>query len=352
LRAAALQPADGVQINYDLKTRGSPAGRLESIVAGQGGEWYTRAAVEPTHDAGQRLTRLDTRWQAPVSGALRSVVVGDTVGSGGGWSRPVRYGGVRIGRPARVRQDFDAGLEARVAGSAALPARAIPTDGAASLEAARALAPGADGASSPGAGMVDFEVEAGRLRSDWGTAEDHYGESYAATGWRLGLGPAMAAEARAEWTPSRTATGLEVTGRLDPETAVQAVVAQSGTAQASGSRYGLNTALQSDGAAWRLGWDGFEQGYTPLDLAPGEADPRARLQASAAFKLPFGATTGLSYTRQTSWDAPATEVLAVAGKFALSDRRMLTLSYSQRVGDVALRRVGLSFAVPLGNGRL
>lgn len=202
------------------------------------------------------------------------------------------------------------------------------------------------------AGASDYEVEAGRLRSGWGTVDDRYGEGYAGAAYRAGLGAELTAEARAEWTPSRTAAGLEMSRAFGPAGAVHAVLAQSGTAQQTGLRWGMGMVRNIEGGSWTLSWDGFERGFTPLGALSGEADPRGRLQADATVSLGGRASAGLTYTRQSTWESPAAGVLEVSARLPLLERSSLSLNYSQRAGTQPGWRAGLTLAVPMGGDRL
>jgi hypothetical protein len=94
-------------------------------MSGARGELRTSVLVNPGPDGGQ-LERLDTRWQTQAPGPLQTLVVGDTFGSGGGWSRPVRFGGVRFGRGLTLRPGFVVAPQGGVHGSAALPSSRCP----------------------------------------------------------------------------------------------------------------------------------------------------------------------------------------------------------------------------------
>jgi outer membrane usher protein len=226
--------------------------------------------------------------------------------------------------------------------------------------AGSALPPSAAAAHQPAtasakllpAGASDYEFEAGRLRSGWATADAHYGEGYAAAAWRAGLGGALTAEARAEWTQSRTAAGLEMSRGLGPASSVRAGLAQSVTAQESGLRWGMGVVGNSEGAAWTLSWDGYDRGFTPLAATTGETDPRGRVQADASVSLGRGASAGFGYARQTSWDAAPAGVLELSARLPVLARSNLSLKYSAHAGGQAGRQAGVTLDVPLGNDRL
>ena len=360
-RAAAVRPVPGVELQYELL---SPAnvpvgsGRLEGSVSGAQGQLRTSVLFNPGADGARHVERLDTAWQTQAPGLLQTLVVGDTFGSGGGWSRPVRYGGVRIGRGLTLRPGFLAVPEGGVTG-AALPSSAIPLAAAADKSSAvlRALPvssaamrqPPVAGPALLKAGASDYEVEAGRLRSGWATADGRYGDGYAAAAYRAGLGGQFTAEARVEWTPERTAGGLELSRGFGGAGSVHAVLAQSETTQQSGVRWGMGLVGNSEGATWKLSWDGFDRGYTPLAATSDEARPRCRMQADATLPLWRGASAGLAYTRQTTWDAEAAGTLGLTARFPVAARSILSMNYSLRPGTQSVWQAGVVLAVPLSS---
>lgn len=364
LKAAAVRPAPGVEIQYELLTPldvPAVSSRLEGSLSGAQGEFRTSVLLNPGSDVGRRVERLDTAWQTRAPGLLQTLVVGDTFGSGGGWSRPVRFGGLRMGRSLALRPGFVAAPPGGVQG-AALPASPLSWVGGAAdtthavmgavptpLGAGRQ--PAVTGPVVLNAGASDYEIEAGRLRSGWATAENSYGEGYAAAAYRQGLGAQFTAEARAEWTPSRTAAGLEMSRGLGGAGSVRAVVAQSDTARQSGLRWGMGWVGNSEGAAWTLSWDGFDRDYTPLAATRDEVNLRARVQVNATLPLGRGARAGVDFTRQTTTDSAA-GVLGVSARFPLLKRSSLSMKYSLRPGPQPGWEAGLTFAVPFDGVRL
>ena len=323
MRVAAVKPLPGIEINYDLLTGsaiGTGPARVQGVVSGSHGRLLTSALVNPGAVEGQRLARLDTSWQSHQPNALQTLVVGDTIGSGGGWSRTVRFGGVRFGRGVALRQ---------------LPG----ADLAGSQLSVGALAPLQAGAS-------DYEVEAGRLRTGWGTADHRYGDGYAAAAYRQGLGADLTAEGRAEWTPLQAAAGVEISHRLGDAGTVRATAAHSASAQESGMHWGLGFERNSPGGALTLSWGGFDRGFTPLAAVPGEADPRGRLLAGASLPLWHRASASLTYSRQTRWDGPAATVLGLVATMPLAAGCNLSLTYSQQAGAQAEWKAGLTLPMP------
>ncbi|MEJ7931848.1 hypothetical protein WG922_17895 [Ramlibacter sp. AN1015] len=358
----SVQPASGVEIRYrrleDTDIPTSP-GRLEGIVSGRRWELRSSALLSPQAQASHRMARLDTGWQWRASGPLQTVVLGDTLASGGGWSRPVRLGGLRIGRPLALRPGFDALAPNGVAGAAALPTAAAPmslawaqasSDRLAGLFG-RAPAPGLLPVSGPvelAAGASDYEFEAGLLRTGWGTEADAYGRGFAAAAWRRGLGGRMTGEARAEVSSVRRAAGLElVRGFGAPGNLVHGVVAQSEADGGVGRRWGLGLARQALGAAWRLSWDTFDREFTPAGAVPGEAALRSRLEAAVRGSLGRRLEAGLSVGHQHVWEAPAEHVVALSLRWGLASGRSLALHLGEQGGAQDQRHARVVLAIPL-----
>lgn len=323
-RQLAVQPARGVEIRYDLlgapQARTPVPARMAATVAGPQGTLRSSVLVNPGAPAGQRTTRLDTQWQAQMPNAFKAVVLGDAYGSGGGWSRPVRYGGVRLGRPLAPR-----------AGTEHQP-----------------QAPVVDRPGPLPAGASDYELEAGRLRTGWATAQDDYGDGYAAAAWRHGLGHDLTLESRAEWTPERSAAGLEISQELGPLGSARATVAQSASPQQAGLRRGLGLATQLEGSTLSLAWDDYERGYTLLAAQPGETAPRARVQAGATLPLWGRAQAGLQYTRESRHDAATpTGALQLTAGIPLARRTRLSMNYSHQPADRERWKAGVTLSLPL-----
>ena len=307
-------PAPGVEVQYeplapDADTPG-PA-RLDVSVQAPAGRLVSRFRLDPA--AAQPMERLETRLELPSAGPLRSVVLGDTQASGGSWSHPVRIGGLRFGRALTIRTPADA---------------AAP-------------------AASMAAGASDYEVELGRLRLGPDRAEDSYGAGYAAAAWRTGLGAGLSAEARGEWTPQRTAQGLELQQRVGAAGTLQAVLARSQTADEDGLRWGLQLLHGQGPGAWRIDVQRAARDFTPVTGAP-----EARTALAAATQLPLGRRTlaDLSYARAFGLEPGSAEAtLKLATQTLLAPQTALGLGLSlhdrpQARWDPA---VSLSLSLPL-----
>jgi len=98
----------GFYLNYDLSatraqdTQTSYGAIVEGVAFSRWGAFVTSGALR--HDFGPLTSvRLDTYWRTDFPERMESLVIGDTIGSGGVWSRPVRFGGVRYARDQRAQ---------------------------------------------------------------------------------------------------------------------------------------------------------------------------------------------------------------------------------------------------------
>lgn len=121
------RPAPGVMLNYDVSLAHGGAGEpltsgalLEAVAFGRFGNLVHSALVR-SDAAGRSVTRLDTAWRLDLPQRLETLVLGDAVGVGGGWSRPARYGGIRWGRDFGMRPGFVTLPQLTLSGEAALP---------------------------------------------------------------------------------------------------------------------------------------------------------------------------------------------------------------------------------------
>ncbi|MBL0422004.1 hypothetical protein JI739_16760 [Ramlibacter sp. AW1] len=354
LPVVEVRPASGVEIRLrpETPTEAASPARLEGLL--DTGDWRLRSSVRVSPEDGPawRVQRLDTGLQLQVPGPVQTLVLGDTLASGGGWSRPVRLGGLRLGRSLTLRPGHEA--LARPTAHAALPVTPLgfgapPPPAMArgpGVAAVPVVAPVADIADlAPGA--WDYELELGRLRSGWGTPDDRYGPAFMAGAYRRGVGHRTTVEARTEWSATRQAAGVEIAHRRPDGAHLAAVLARSESDGGSGLRTGMRVAGQALGARWRLSWDGFEPDWTPAAAAAHEVQPRSRLRASARADLTRQLSAGLTVAEQSAWNAESERVLALNLRLALPQGSSVVLDLSERPGLGAPLQHRLVLDVPL-----
>ncbi len=345
---AVMRPAPGVQIQYEPLAAGSGqpvAGRLDGALETGAGTLRGGLRIDPASET--PLDRLEARLERHVPGPLQSLVLGETHGSGGGWSQGVPLTGLRFGRPLALRAPpsvDDTILPGFAFAGAAAPQRNFGDATGAALQETRSLlgtgalpsGPPVRGPQTLEAGATDYEVELGRLRDR--------PAGYAAAGWRLGVASGLTAEARTEWMPSRVAHGIELV-RSAAGGMLQAVLAQSAEASGSGLHWGMGFVRSEDGMRWNLAWDASERGFTTV---AGGNEPRSALRAGTRWELGRQVTADLSYTRSRSWDADAPDAaFRLAAALPLVRRVNLSLGLALRHGTQPGWSAAMSLSVPL-----
>lgn len=241
---AAAVPAQFVDYDLTLSDwNGMP--QLTGLVdGGFSGGWGVASSsflVDTTAGRpGGNVVRLDTSLRRDFPDKRMRLVLGDAVGSGAPWSRPVRYGGVFLGT------DFSLDPQAinfplpMISGSALTPSTVelLSESSRRSLDVGPgafdlSLQPRLTGAgqvtmsvrdlagntrqvtrsfyASPNLlrpGLTEFAVEAGALRRDFGFDNFGYGPLFAAAGLRRGITNTLTVEGRIEVSGATRMAGL------------------------------------------------------------------------------------------------------------------------------------------------
>ncbi len=388
-------PAPGVMLNYDVAAthvgRSTSVGStLELVGFGPFGNLVTSALVR---DAGQgrlRAQRLDSYWRYDLPHRMETLVVGDTVGVAGGWSRPVRFAGVRWGRDFGMQPGFVTAPQFGLSADAALPSvvdvlvnnnrrfservppgpfelRNLPlASGAGEVAvvvrdllgretivrqeyyaAPQLLAPG----------LHDFSFEAGRLRTGYGD-QSRYGDAFAALSWRQGLHPRVTGEARLELQRVRKAAGVEFTGVVGTWGAARLALAAS-TLGAAGQnergellRLGLQRSTKAGSAT--LQYEHASRGFAPFGEEVDAATRAPRVRERWLFSLggPIGgqASAGVGYVRQSRWDGEMVQLLGLTLGFALPGNASVNVSVNRRLERDRSWFAAVSLTMPLESG--
>lgn len=183
-------------------------------------------------------------------------------------------------------------------------------------------------------GLNDWNLSAGRLRSDLGQSGTRYGPNFAAGLWRRGLSPRLTVEGAAELEPGLRTVGLGAVSALPGQILGRAgwAASQSDTAGA-GQQWLIGTEYQGLRTSTSLQAQGASAGYRQLGQAQGA--PRLQLAASSSLATRDLGSFGLGFAavqqRATALQ-PATRV--VTG----------SLNYSRRLGPLASLNFNLSRA--------
>ncbi|WP_157040182.1 fimbria/pilus outer membrane usher protein [Polaromonas naphthalenivorans] len=390
------RPQPGVLLNYDLSVAHGGSGGpltsgalLEAVVFSRFGNLVSSALVL---DDGLRrhATRLDTFWRYDLPQRMETLVVGDAVGVGGGWSRPARYGGIRWGRDFGMRPGFVTLPQLTLNGEAALPStvevlvnnarrlsQPMPSGpfelsnvpivtGAGEINlvvrdllgretvirqsyyaSPRLLAPG----------LSDFSFEAGWLRTGYGESSA-YGDSFGAATWRQGLSRSLTGEGRVELQAKRRAAGVELAGLLGDWAAGRVALAASNSSTQGMAEHGhllqLGVERSTPRGGGALQYEHASRGFAPFGEAIGPMAvaqrARARWLASLGGAVWGPVSGGLSYVSQTRWDGDRVKTAGLSFNLPLWQRASLSLSLNKRLDGDGAWRAGLSLSLPLDNG--
>ena len=391
---APSRPQPGLMLHYDLTASHSGAGTTSGatweLVAFSG--WGNLVTSALLNDLGQprKAIRLDSYWRYDRPDRLQTLVVGDTVGTGGSWSQPARYGGIRWGSDFSLRSGFMSLPQLSLAGEAALPSTVeVLVNNARRLS--QAVQPGpfdlVDVPVGTGAGEIDmvvrdllgrelrvrqryymspsllapglheFSLEAGRLRRGYGR-DGAYGDRFAAGTWRQGLNSALTGEARVELQPHRMAAGGELAGVLGHWVALRAALAtSSGDAQGvaeSGHllRAGIERISAEGGGTLQL--EHASRGFAPFaeSVGPAAAGQRGRTRwlAAADGRLWGAVSGGVNLVHQTRWDGDRVQMLGLSLGLPLWRDATMGLSGNWRLDGDRPWRAMAAVHFPLGKG--
>lgn len=388
------RPRPGAVLNYDVSAtsagkRGTSAGALlEAIAFGPAGNLVSSVLLRDA-TAGPRAQRLDSFWRYDMPGRMQTLVLGDTVGAGAAWSRPVRYAGLRWGRDFAMRPGFVTLPQLAMSGEAALPStvdvlvnnarrlsQAVPpgpfelanvpiVTGAGEINlvvrdllghetvvrqayyaSQRLLAPG----------LTDFSVEAGKMRFGYGE-DSRYRNGFAAGTVRAGLARFLTAEARLEVEPVRRAGGIELTALLGRFAVGHAALARSqggadGAARGQLEQAGIERSTPHGGAAFD--YEHASAGFAPFGELPGPAAaglrPRTRLTASAGGALAGNVSAGVSYVRQTRWNGEQVTLAGASLSMPVARRASMNWSFTRRLDGARDWHAGVNLSLPLDDG--
>ncbi|MEJ8839995.1 fimbria/pilus outer membrane usher protein [Ramlibacter sp. AN1133] len=394
LQASPARPSPGALLNYDftlshpLNAPTTAAATLEAVGFGRFGTAVTSALASKDGER-SRLVRLDSYWQFDTPESMHTLVLGDTVGVAGGWSRPVRYGGLRWGRDFGLRPGFVTMPLPSLRGEAALPSTVdlLVND---SRRFSQSVGPGPfdirnvpviTGAgemnlvvrdllgrqtvlqqsyyASPrllARGLSDFSLEGGWMRTGFG-AESQYGTPFGAATLRRGITPGLTGEGRLELQRDRQAAGVEVATLIGTwGVGRMAMAASRDRFQETPERgalvkFGIERSTARAGGA--LQYEYATRGFAPLGESrdAGVLARRSREQVLATIggRLWGPLNAGLSYVRRVQWSSERISSLGLTLHIPLGQAAALTLSASRRLDDGGHGWSGsINLNVPLG----
>lgn len=397
------RPVPGILLNYDVTASqthnyGRPASglALEAVAFNGFGTLVTSGIVR--HDGWQSKSyRLDSFWRYDLPHRMATVVVGDTVGVSGGWSRPARYAGVRFGRDFSMRPGFITQPQLSLTGEATLPSTVdvlidnarrysqpvqpgpfdltnVPmTSGAGEVNlvvrdllgretvvtqsyylSPRLLAPG----------LSDFSFEAGWMRRGYGESDSYDRDPFGAITWRQGLRPNLTGEARLELQPDRQAAGVDINTLLGDWAAARLAIAASTRKYANGTsetgqllQFGFERSAASLGYSFQ--YEHATRGFSPFGEASLSSTHAAYMQNKRSRDTLFLGAGGtlsrklrgsLSYVHRESWDGEIVRALGGSLSWSAWRHARVLFSLNKRLDDTRDWRAALTLNMPLGSG--
>jgi outer membrane usher protein len=329
--------------------------------------------------------RTETYWRKDLPSPMETLVLGDTLGDGGAWSRPARYAGIRWARDFSLRPGFIAMPMPSLSGTAALPStidvlinnQRRRTDQVSPGPFELTNVPVTNGAGeinlivrdllgresiinqnyyfSPrlvAKGLSDFSVEAGFLRENYGVHSNDYDSNgfIAGTG-RYGLSSALTAEVRFEAQAQRQAIGVDLVALLGTFATVEAALATAKTDDNQGNHYLLGLERRTAAGNASLRWEYFDRDFVQFAALPSELRPRQRISASLGALLSSHVSSAINYTVQKAWDESRLELLTVNFGVTLADGIYLSNYASKDLGADKGWSAGISINLSLGKQR-
>ncbi len=394
-QAPPASASPGLLLNYDLYAsrddRGDSATAFAELRAfGLGGGVLSQTAVTRHYrsDGAPRRTdsvRLDSAWRWSRPQSMLSLTVGDLVSGQLDWTRPLRLGGVRIGRdfglqPYRITTPLPTFL-----GEVAVPSSVdLYVDGLRQYSGQLppgpfqlATVPGVSGAGNAqlvvtdafgrvrtldfpfyasrqllARGLTDGSLSLGLAREDYGLRSFAYGsQPLASAELRHGLSDRLTVEAHAEGGAGLANGGLGAVWLLGRAGVARAAVAHGGDGRGSGWQYAaaynwsngrFNIALDTRRTQGR-----YRDLASRYDLDPPRVSERAVIGWSDA-RL---GSLGLGYVRQIQRGEPAARYASASWTRSFGRNASLGLTYNQNLDRRADRSVYLGLSLALERGR-
>ena len=349
----------GMYVNYDILRTQSGDGSdsysalLEGIAFNGWGSLVSGGILRG-NDGENASVRTETYWRKDLPGSREAFVVGDTIGSSGTWSRPVRYGGVRFARDFSLAPGFISYPTPSLQGSAALPSTVdilvnnqrqtsgqnvdtgpfsltnVPViTGAGEVNMVVRDLRGVETVITQSfyvsprllrGGLSDYSIETGAFRQNYGIDSNDYGPAFMSGTYRYGISNALTAAGRVELQRARKAAGVDLSGLLGMQAVAlgSAAWSQSDTdseGKSSGGRYLALLERNSQFTGVSMQWEYFDSGFRQFGYVTDETRPKKRIQASASMRPVPGRSVALSYIQQTAWnDDPYTLTALTLGE--------------------------------------
>lgn len=381
------QRAAGAVFNYDLYGQhsgdtGSLSSYSELRLFGIGaGIWSNALAHGFSSNGGHgkartSSTRLDSSWQLDFPEAMLSLSIGDNISAAHGWSRALRFGGIRLSRNFSLQPYRITTPPASFAGEAILPSTVdLYIDGI--RQSSQQLPPGRfqldSSPSLNGAGqatliitdiigqsrtlgfslygtpellqpgLTDWSLELGAIRRDYGLRSFAYANTpVASASFRHGLSDSVTLQWHTEGSLDIHQAGLGAVLLLGRRGGMfSGSLAGSRAGPHRGRQYGLGYQWSSRQLTLSTSTLRRTAGYRDVAAAQEQSTlPRRSEQAFAGISTPLG-QLGLGYVMQQHPNLPDSRYASLNWSHTLPSHSQLNLSFNR---DLSNKRGDSAFA--------
>ena len=388
---APTPPSPGGFASYDLyysRSSGDPfsattrtfSGQLEAGAFGRfgvasSGLLVRGFGVEPT------AVRLDSTWTIDLPDRVRTLTIGDTIGTSGLWGRPLRFGGLRYGTNFATNPTFVTFPLPALRGEAVLPSvTELYVDGV--LRQSSPLPSGPFSISNVPVvtgrgevrlvtrdllgreqvitlpyyassqllrtGLVDDAFEVGWIRNNFGLRSNDYGRFVSTYQYRRGLTDRLTGEVRLEALADQQTAGAGAVVSLPAFGVLTAAGAVSRGPSGNGQLAYLGFERQTrTGLSFGLRSQWTTPAFLQIGLQPGQLPPAVQLSGNVGLSLGVGGSFGLGYVRQDNRDRPDAQIGSLSYSLSLGSASALVLSGFRAFDETRSAAVSLTFVSAL-----
>jgi outer membrane usher protein len=374
----------GMLLNYDLYSTYDPKGSSSlsaatevrafnslgvlsnTMLSTYSGSSQSSSGIAYGRSRAMHTTRLDSTWTRSWPDKEISLTVGDTTTSSLSWTRPTRVGGIRLGRNFSLQPYKITSPLPEFMGTAAMPSavdlyidgikryngsvpagpfelNGMPTlngMGNAQIVLTDMLGrrtqieiPFYASSQMLAAGLLDWSVETGYVRKDYGWSSFSYGNEPMASGTlRYGASNSLTLETHAESTRGGRSAGVGAIAALGLAGQLSGSYALSQSGDLRGAQYSLGYRWR--GRRFNVGANAVRADSSYRDIAwLNGASPPARASESAVMGVSLNqlGAVNLSYVKTRYPGQPANRYAGAHWSKSLGGVAMLTVSYNRNL---------------------
>lgn len=375
----------GAYANYELHAGHSGGhthwtGGMEWVGFAPGVRLTSSAYYRDQQQGRGRWVRLDTGVEFSDVASMRSLRVGDQVTSAGLWGRPVRIGGVGLGTRFSMHPAFVSFAMPTVRGEAVLPSTIdvlvnqnrvasvqvpagpfewsqLPTlTGRGDLQLSVTDLMGrkteivqpylvSDQLLRPG--LVDYAVEAGRIREDYGYRNGGYGRHVLLGQYRRGVSEGLTAEVRFERLAHQRTAGAGLVWKTGGWGLMQATAAASERDGQTGHAGSVGLDVPGQVASVQMRASRSSRSFAQLGADNPDAVARATDRIGLLVPWSRGGV-GLTWVQRRYWNAEPQRFWILSASASFGTRFFLSAYLQSAYFERSQRSVGVHLVWPLG----